>query len=119
MRVPTAPLPSPTSSRGQTRGFSNTASLDTAESAPSGDASRAQSLAEVPKHEVTETDIAANIPLPMSDNDVAEIEVPGLARQFDEGSSGSETPTVRLSQRPASFILPPSQPLLDDTNFRR
>lgn len=119
VRVPIAPLPSPTPSRGQTRGFSNMASLDTAESALSGDASRAQSLAEVPKHEVTETDIAANIPLPMSDNDIAEIEVPGLARQFDEGSSGSETPTVRQSQRPASFILPSSQPLLDDTIFRR
>ena len=118
VRVPTAPLPSP--SRGQTRGFSNTASLDNAESAPSGDASRAQSLAEVSKHEVTETDIAANIPLPMSDNDVAEIEVPGLARQFDEDSSGSETPTVRPPQRPASFILlSSSQSLLDDTIFRR
>lgn len=114
VRVPIVPLPS------QTRGFSNMASLDTAESAISGDASRAQSLAEVPKHEVTETDIAANIPLPMSDNDVAEIEVPGLARQFDEGSSGSETPTVRPSQRPASFILlSSSQSLLDDTIFRR
>ncbi|OCL00458.1 uncharacterized protein K441DRAFT_683796 [Cenococcum geophilum 1.58] len=119
VRVPTAPLPSPTPSRGQTRGFSNMASLDTAESALSGDASRAQSLAEVPKHEVTETDIAANIPLPMSDNDVAEIEVPGLARQFDEGSSSSETPTVRPSQRPASFILSSSQSLLDDTILRR
>ena len=120
VRAPIASVSRPTSSRGQTRGFSNTASLDNAESAPSGDASRAQSLAEVSKHEVTETDIAANIPLPMSDNDVAEIEVPGLARQFDEDSSGSETPTVRPSQRPASFILlSSSQSLLDDTIFRR
>ena len=118
VRAPVAPLSSPTSSRGHTRGFSSMASLsdrrgslDTAESALSG---------EVPKHEITEIDIAANIPLPMSDNDVAEIEVPGLARQFDEDSSGSETPTVRPSQRPASFILlSSSQSLLDDTIFRR
>ncbi|KAF2260590.1 hypothetical protein CC78DRAFT_547427 [Lojkania enalia] len=52
----------------------------------------------------TETDIAAGIPLPMSDNDVAEIEVPGLARQFDEESSGTQTPVPR-PQRPASFIM--------------
>ena len=118
VRAPVAPLSSPPSSRGHSRGFSNIASLsdrrgslDTAESALSG---------EVPKHEVTEIDIAANIPLPMSDNDVAEIEVPGLARQFDEDSSDSETPTVRPSQRPASFILlSSSQSLLDDTIFRR
>ncbi|OCL02752.1 hypothetical protein AOQ84DRAFT_170412 [Glonium stellatum] len=128
VRAPIGPLSSPPPSRGgPTRGIPNIiglsdrrGSLDTTESALGGDASRSQSLAEVPEHEITETDIAANIPLPMSDNDVAEIEVPGLARQFDEDSNGSETPTVRPSRRPASFILMSSvQSLLDDTIFRR
>ncbi|ORY07681.1 hypothetical protein BCR34DRAFT_18215 [Clohesyomyces aquaticus] len=58
---------------------------------------------EVPEHKPSETDIAANIPLPMSDNDVAEIEVPGLARQFDDEGSGAETPVPR-PQRPTSYI---------------
>ncbi|KAF2493469.1 hypothetical protein BU16DRAFT_80698 [Lophium mytilinum] len=71
----------------------------------SQDPERSRSLGEVPEHEVTETDIAANIPLPINNNDVAEIEVPGLARQFDDEDSGTETPTVATSKRPSSFIL--------------
>ncbi|QDS73030.1 hypothetical protein FKW77_009254 [Venturia effusa] len=34
---------------------------------------------EIPEGDVTETDIAANIPLPMNDNDIDEIEIPGVA----------------------------------------
>lgn len=34
---------------------------------------------EIPEGDVTETDIAANIPLPMSDNDIDEIEILGVA----------------------------------------
>ncbi|KAF2468441.1 uncharacterized protein BDR25DRAFT_54792 [Lindgomyces ingoldianus] len=100
---------------------------------------------EVPERQPTETDIAANIPLPIGDNDVAEIEVPGLARQFDGSSSGTQTPVPR-PQRPSSFILlapiesvrrgpakgrpvsmpppapqpfevPPSQPVTDESEF--
>ncbi|KAF2689909.1 hypothetical protein K458DRAFT_412769 [Lentithecium fluviatile CBS 122367] len=63
------------------------------------------SLAEVPEHMPTETEIAANIPLPMSDNDVDEIEVPGLARTFEEAeSSAMQTPVMR-PQRPNSVIM--------------
>jgi hypothetical protein len=57
------------------------------------------------EHKPTETDIAANIPLPIGDNDINEIEVPGLARTFeDEESSGTQTPVPR-PQRPSSFIM--------------
>jgi hypothetical protein len=60
----------------------------------------------IPEHIPTETDIAANIPLPLGDNDVNEIEVPGLAQTYetDTESTGSQTPVPR-SQRPASAIL--------------
>lgn len=60
----------------------------------------------VPEHTPTETEIAANIPLPIGDNDVNEIEVPGLAKTFEEDaeSSGTQTPVAR-PQRPASVIL--------------
>lgn len=64
-----------------------------------------EGVSEIPEHKPTETEIAANIPLPISDNDVAEIEVPGLARSFDEvESSGTETPIAR-PLRPSSFIM--------------
>lgn len=69
---------------------------------------------EVPEHKPTETEIAANIPLPMSDNDVNEIEVPGLARSFEENeSSGTQTPVLR-PQRPTSVIM-----LAPAESFRR
>jgi hypothetical protein len=62
-------------------------------------------VSEMPEHKPTETEIAANIPLPIGDNDVAEIEVPGLARSFDEAeSSGTETPVAR-PLRPSSFVM--------------
>ncbi|KAK7179990.1 hypothetical protein PSPO01_13989 [Paraphaeosphaeria sporulosa] len=60
---------------------------------------------EVPEYKPTETEIAANIPLPIGDNDIREIEVPGLARTFEEDeSSGAETPVTR-PQRPTSVIM--------------
>jgi hypothetical protein len=60
----------------------------------------------IPEHIPTETDIAANIPLPLGDNDVNEIEVPGLAQTYetDDESTGSQTPVPR-SQRPTSAII--------------
>jgi hypothetical protein len=65
----------------------------------------ADGLADVPEHKPTETEIAANIPLPMSANDVEEIEVPGLARTFEESeSSGVQTPVTR-PQRPSSVVI--------------
>ena len=62
----------------------------------------------------TETDIAANIPLPVGTRDVDEIEVPGLARTFEDAeSSGTQTPVLR-PQRPSSVIM-----LAPAENFRR
>ncbi|KAH7396913.1 hypothetical protein DE146DRAFT_614874 [Phaeosphaeria sp. MPI-PUGE-AT-0046c] len=60
----------------------------------------------IPEHVPTETEIAANIPLPEGDNDVNEIEVPGLARTFelDHESTGTQTPIPRR-QRPSSVIV--------------
>lgn len=53
----------------------------------------------------TETDIAANIPLPITARDVDEIEVPGLARTYEDAdSSGTQTPVSR-PQRPSSVIM--------------
>ncbi|KAF2840001.1 hypothetical protein M501DRAFT_991049 [Patellaria atrata CBS 101060] len=67
------------------------------------------SLALTESHQstVSEVDIAANIPLPTSDNDVNEIEVPGLAKEFDDeiDHSGRSTPIVRDRRRPSSMIL--------------
>ncbi|KAH9864256.1 hypothetical protein J1614_010190 [Plenodomus biglobosus] len=62
----------------------------------------------IPEHTPTETEIASNIPLPQGDNDVNEIEVPGLADTFeddDTASIGSQTP-VQRPQRPSSVIVP-------------
>ncbi|KAJ4371166.1 hypothetical protein N0V83_004382 [Neocucurbitaria cava] len=60
----------------------------------------------IPEHTPTETEIAANIPLPLGDNDVNEIEVPGLARTYEQDaeSSGTQTPVPR-PQRPSSVIM--------------
>jgi len=64
----------------------------------------------IPEHVPTETDIAANIPLPLGDNDVNEIEVPGLAKTYEaEGESEGEgvmQPPVSRAQRPTSYIMP-------------
>jgi hypothetical protein len=62
----------------------------------------------------TETDIAANIPLPIGVRDVDEIEVPGLARTYEDAeSSGTQTPVSR-PQRPSSVIM-----LAPAEDFRR
>jgi hypothetical protein len=60
----------------------------------------------LPEYRPTETEIAANISLPMGDNDVNEIEVPGLARTYenDAESSGMQTPIPR-AQRPSSVLM--------------
>ena len=68
----------------------------------------------VPEHAPSETDIAANIPIPVGARDVDEIEVPGLARTYEDGeSSGTQTPVPR-SLRPSSVIM-----LTSAENFRR
>ncbi|KAF1845042.1 uncharacterized protein K460DRAFT_336854 [Cucurbitaria berberidis CBS 394.84] len=67
------------------------------------------------EHSPSETDIAANIPLPLGDNDVNEIEVPGLARTYEQDaeSSGTQTPVPR-HERPSSVIM-----LSQAATFRR
>jgi hypothetical protein len=69
---------------------------------------------EIPECEPSETEIAANIPLPINERDVDEIEVPGLADVvYDDDEERDEEflePAVR--RRSSSFVLSPveSQP---------
>ncbi|KAF2853158.1 hypothetical protein T440DRAFT_487621 [Plenodomus tracheiphilus IPT5] len=61
----------------------------------------------IPEHTPTETEIASNIPLPQGDNDVNEIEVPGLADTFeDDAESTSQQTPVQRPQRPSSVLVP-------------
>ncbi|KAJ9657878.1 hypothetical protein H2201_007987 [Coniosporium apollinis] len=48
----------------------------------------------------------AQVPLPLPPNDVAEIEVPGLAKQGDDDSDTTQTPTLEKPQRPLSAFHP-------------
>ncbi|KIW28209.1 uncharacterized protein PV07_07889 [Cladophialophora immunda] len=50
----------------------------------------------------------ANIPLPMTENDVDEIEVPGLARTFEEVETNEQRPTPG-DRRPTSMLVMPGQ----------
>jgi hypothetical protein len=75
---------------------------------------------EVPEGEPSETDIAANIPLPITDRDIEEIEIPGLAQVlYDEGDEieedDDETKEVPRP-RSVSFIMPGSF-LENDTEY--
>ncbi|OWP02362.1 hypothetical protein B2J93_3150 [Marssonina coronariae] len=57
---------------------------------------------------LAEHEAAALVPLPLSDHDVREIEVPGLARQSDDDeSSPSEDEVARLPPRPRSTMHSP------------
>lgn len=61
---------------------------------------------EISEREPTVTEIAANIPLPLGDNDINEIEVPGLARTFEEEDESLETDTSAAPpRRPSSVIM--------------
>ncbi|KAM3074246.1 hypothetical protein ACMFMG_002932 [Clarireedia jacksonii] len=55
----------------------------------------------------TELEPAANIPLPMSVNDIREIEIPGVAPQSDDEAShaGSGTEELTTAQRPKSLVI--------------
>lgn len=75
---------------------------------------RTERASSIPEHQPTETEIAANIPIPVGANDVAEIEVPGLARTFDDNESiRAQTPIPR-STRPSSVLM-----LASPDTFRR
>ena len=69
------------------------------------DSRRQSTQTQVPESELSGIHIASNIPLPMSDNDVNEIEVPGLVDQSDDESSKTETPTFTLPPRPWSTAV--------------
>ncbi|KAF4534715.1 uncharacterized protein LTHEOB_2690 [Lasiodiplodia theobromae] len=76
------------------------------------DAPSAAALEEVPEVEYSERDIASNIPLPIGENDVAEIEVPGLAKTYEEveevvDESASLMPPPTKKQRPMSWLAAP------------
>jgi hypothetical protein len=61
----------------------------------------------IPEGEPNETDIAANIPLPLSEHDIGEIEVPGLARViYDDDDDFEDDEEWEEVQRPrgVSFI---------------
>jgi hypothetical protein len=63
----------------------------------------------VSEYAPTETEIAANIPLPISDNDVNEIEVPGLAwSPNDEESNHTRSTIPHSARRPSSVHMLPS-----------
>jgi hypothetical protein len=74
----------------------------------------------LPEYRPSETEIAANIPLPIGDNDVNEIEVPGLARTYEDGaeSSGMQTPIPRR-QRPSSVLMLSSADTFGRSNKER
>jgi hypothetical protein len=73
------------------------------------DSTRAEPFA-IPERAPTETEIASNIPLPLGDNDINEIEVPGLARTYEEHeSSGMQTPVPRNSRPTSAIMLAPVQ----------
>lgn len=57
----------------------------------------------IPEYIPTETEIAANIPLPQGNNDVNEIEVPGLANTFEEDVE-TQMPAMQR-QRSNSFVM--------------
>jgi hypothetical protein len=66
---------------------------------------------DIPDCEPSETDIAANIPLPKTDRDVDEIEIPGLAAVvYDESEERSDDEDMEYEQttrpRSASFAMP-------------
>lgn len=108
--TPLSPGGEPRSKRSHSSLHSRTFSYDTIDAL----AMASERVPELSEEFPTETEIAANIPLPMGDNDVNEIEVPSLARVFDEeDSNGTQTPTPRR-QRPSSVIL-----LASPDSFRR
>ena len=69
---------------------------------------------EIPECEPSETEIAANIPLPINERDVDEIEVPGLANVVydDDEERDEEFLEPQVRRRSSSFVLSPveSQP---------
>jgi hypothetical protein len=104
---------SPTTSVSMSRSFSRESLLSQAQ------ASRAASIApednmeenaERPSIEAVATmathEYAAGIPLPITANDVREIEIPGLAKQSDdEDDAESEEDVVQEKQRPKSLMI--------------
>ena len=72
------------------------------------DSRRQSTQTQIPENESSETYLAAGIPLPMSGNDVNEIEVPGLVCYSDGENSSTATPTLVSPTRPWSTIFLPT-----------
>ena len=69
------------------------------------DSRRQSTQTQGPESEFSGACLAASIPIPISDNDVNEIEVPGLVEQSDDDGSETRTPTASLPIRPWSTLI--------------
>ena len=104
------------SSLAHTRQNSTAVAADrVAASAPLKELGRGKEEMEIPEGEEegrkTEEIHPSAVPLPMSNNDVAEIEVPGLVSYSDDESGDEDEDVVQRAPRPKSSIIyfPPSQ----------
>lgn len=59
----------------------------------------------LPEHQPTETEIAANIPLPIGSNDINEIEVPGLAPTYEDEDENTGNAPYSQGRRPSSAMI--------------
>ncbi|KAI9780655.1 MAG: hypothetical protein M1839_006596 [Geoglossum umbratile] len=100
------PHPYPTSSIASTSRRSSTTNIDGPSQAHSRDASVVGVNASL--SEATEHEIAAKIPLPMHENDIDEIEVPGLAELRFSHADGLHTGLSEGQQRHLSLMIFPS-----------
>lgn len=107
VRLPTDPA-SPTTSPGSSiiNQHGRKASTGTSDSVPRPDLQLQSSVAEV-----LDEDDPARIPLPMGENDIAEIEAPGLSFAYQKEHIGltNRSPRHDTSGRPRSLELSPSE----------
>jgi len=104
---------SPTNSISMTRSFSR----ESLTSPPQGSRATSMTPEEIISEDITslatvlaEYEQASFIPLPMTDDDVREIEIPGLAKQIDdeEEKDASADEQIPMKLRPMSMLAPKS-----------
>jgi hypothetical protein len=78
-----------------------------------GAANEAQEQVENPEQPLDEYLVAASIPLPMGPNDIAEIEVPGLALYANDAADDAHVEEESKLARPKSLIILPPRATLD------
>jgi hypothetical protein len=96
------------------------------------EADRRPSITEAPENEMLEHERAATIPLPLYENDIREIEVPGLAHHSDDEDEDSKPEADAQKPRPKSLVIPrdvgapltptasePNTPLFSSTSRKR